>query len=118
MTVIDSLAEDDAGLTLSWNNQSAAVQDAFYVYIVSAIGERLVVADGAVHKHIRSIFAELDLPPDDSADRRVTAVRRYLDTSGWAPPPPGEGAAPVSCRSQRRRRPRRRRRPGDRWAGR
>jgi DNA-binding NarL/FixJ family response regulator len=45
----------------------------------TAIGERLVVTDGAVHKHIRSIFAKLDLPPDDRADRRVTAVLRYLD---------------------------------------
>nr|WP_246214894.1 response regulator transcription factor [Modestobacter muralis] len=45
----------------------------------TAIGARLVVTDGAVHKHIRSIFAKLDLPPDDSADRRVTAVLRYLD---------------------------------------
>jgi DNA-binding NarL/FixJ family response regulator len=45
----------------------------------TAIGQRLVVTDGAVHKHIRSIFAKLDLPPDDAADRRVTAVLRYLD---------------------------------------
>ena len=45
----------------------------------AVIGERLVVTDGAVHKHIRSIFAKLDLPPDDTADRRVTAVLRYLD---------------------------------------
>jgi DNA-binding NarL/FixJ family response regulator len=45
----------------------------------TAIAERLVVTDGAVHKHIRSIFAKLDLPPDDRADRRVTAVLRYLD---------------------------------------
>lgn len=45
----------------------------------TAIAERLVVTEGAVHKHIRSIFAKLDLPPDDSADRRVTAVLRYLD---------------------------------------
>ncbi|MEV5539410.1 response regulator transcription factor [Saccharopolyspora shandongensis] len=45
----------------------------------SAIAERLVVTDGAVHKHIRSIFAKLDLPPDDRADRRVTAVLRYLE---------------------------------------
>ncbi|WP_207918607.1 hypothetical protein [Saccharopolyspora karakumensis] len=36
---------------------------------------------GTVHKHIRSIFAELDLPPDDRADRRVTAVLRYLERS-------------------------------------
>ncbi|MFC0547912.1 response regulator [Kutzneria chonburiensis] len=44
----------------------------------SAIAERLVVTDGAVHKHIRSIFAKLELAPTDSADRRVTAVLRYL----------------------------------------
>jgi len=43
-----------------------------------AIAERLVVTDGAVHKHIRSIFAKLDLAPADRADRRVTAVLRYL----------------------------------------
>ncbi|GAB3974217.1 response regulator transcription factor [Plantactinospora veratri] len=44
-----------------------------------AIAERLFVTEGAVHKHIRSIFAKLDLPPDDRADRRVTAVLRYLE---------------------------------------
>ncbi|ADU11281.1 two component transcriptional regulator, LuxR family [Micromonospora sp. L5] len=44
-----------------------------------AIAERLFVTDGAVHKHIRSIFAKLSLPPDDRAGRRVTAVLRYLD---------------------------------------
>jgi DNA-binding NarL/FixJ family response regulator len=47
----------------------------------SAIAERLVVTDGAVHKHIRSIFAKLDLAPDDRADRRVTAVLRFLEDS-------------------------------------
>jgi DNA-binding NarL/FixJ family response regulator len=45
----------------------------------TAIAERLFVTEGAVHKHIRSIFAKLDLSPDDRADRRVTAVLRYLD---------------------------------------
>ncbi|GAA5043605.1 response regulator transcription factor [Thermocatellispora tengchongensis] len=45
----------------------------------AAIAERLVVTDGAVHKHIRSIFAKLDLAPTDRADRRVTAVLRYLE---------------------------------------
>jgi len=48
----------------------------------TAIAERLVVTDGAVHKHIRSIFAKLDLAPDDRADRRVTAVLRYLEGPG------------------------------------
>ncbi|MGY1748866.1 response regulator [Modestobacter sp. SYSU DS0511] len=45
----------------------------------AAIASRLVVTDGAVHKHIRSIFAKLDLPPTDATDRRVSAVLRYLD---------------------------------------
>jgi DNA-binding NarL/FixJ family response regulator len=44
-----------------------------------AIAERLFVTEGAVHKHIRSIFQKLDLNPSDSADRRVTAVLRYLE---------------------------------------
>jgi DNA-binding NarL/FixJ family response regulator len=45
----------------------------------TAISQRLFVTEGAVHKHIRSIFAKLHLAPDDRADRRVTAVLRYLE---------------------------------------
>jgi DNA-binding NarL/FixJ family response regulator len=45
----------------------------------SAIAERLTVTDGAVHKHIRSIFAKLDLAPTDRVDRRVSAVLHYLE---------------------------------------
>ncbi|MET7402549.1 response regulator transcription factor [Dactylosporangium sp. NPDC005572] len=45
----------------------------------AAIAAKLVVSDGAVHKHIRSIFAKLDLAPADGTDRRVVAVLRYLD---------------------------------------
>ncbi|RSN68553.1 MULTISPECIES: response regulator [Actinomadura] len=48
----------------------------------AAIAERLVVTEGAVHKHIRNIFAKLDLAPTDRADRRVAAVLRYLDETG------------------------------------
>ncbi|OLT14129.1 DNA-binding response regulator [Actinomadura sp. CNU-125] len=48
----------------------------------TAIAERLVVTEGAVHKHIRNIFAKLDLAPTDRADRRVAAVLRYLDETG------------------------------------
>ncbi|MEU0572853.1 response regulator transcription factor [Nonomuraea sp. NPDC005983] len=44
-----------------------------------AIASRLVVTDGAVHKHIRSIFAKLDLAPTDQLDRRVAAVLRHLN---------------------------------------
>jgi DNA-binding NarL/FixJ family response regulator len=47
----------------------------------TAIAERLVVTEGAVHKHIRSIFAKLDLAPTDRADRRVTAVLRHLENA-------------------------------------
>ncbi|MET8452911.1 response regulator transcription factor [Streptomyces sp. NPDC005209] len=45
----------------------------------TAIAERLVVTEGAVHKHIRSIFAKLDLSPTDKVDRRVAAVLQYLE---------------------------------------
>ncbi|MEF9915570.1 response regulator transcription factor [Streptomyces sp. P5-A9] len=45
----------------------------------AAIAERLFVTDGAVHKHIRNIFAKLDLSPADRVDRRVAAVLRYLE---------------------------------------
>jgi DNA-binding NarL/FixJ family response regulator len=45
----------------------------------TAIAERLFVSEGAVHKHIRSIFAKLDLAPADGTDRRVIAVLRYLE---------------------------------------
>ena len=44
-----------------------------------AIGARLAVTDGAVHKHIRGIFTKLQLPhDDDSGDRRVLAVLAFL----------------------------------------
>ncbi|NYJ74853.1 response regulator [Allobranchiibius huperziae] len=45
----------------------------------AAIADRLVVTEGAVHKHIRSIFAKLDLAPAEQTDRRVAAVLRHLD---------------------------------------
>jgi DNA-binding NarL/FixJ family response regulator len=48
----------------------------------AVIAEKLFVTEGAVHKNIRNIFAKLDLAPDDSADRRVTAVLRYLEETG------------------------------------
>ncbi|GAB2934867.1 response regulator transcription factor [Streptomyces heilongjiangensis] len=45
----------------------------------TAIAERLYVTEGTVHKHIRSIFAKLDLAPTDRTDRRVAAVLHYLE---------------------------------------
>jgi DNA-binding NarL/FixJ family response regulator len=44
-----------------------------------AIAQALVITDSAVAKHINSIFAKLDLHPDDGDHRRVLAVLRFLD---------------------------------------
>ena len=44
----------------------------------AAIAERLVVTDGAVEKHISSIFGKLGLPAAPSDHRRVLAVLTYL----------------------------------------
>ncbi len=44
-----------------------------------AIGRQLVVSEGAVEKHIRSIFAKLGLYADDADQhRRVLAVLAFL----------------------------------------
>jgi DNA-binding NarL/FixJ family response regulator len=43
-----------------------------------AIGERLVITERAVHKHVASIFAKLDLGAGEDANRRVLAVLAYL----------------------------------------
>jgi DNA-binding NarL/FixJ family response regulator len=44
----------------------------------AAIASTLVVGEGAVAKHINSIFAKLRLPPAEQDHRRVLAVLRYL----------------------------------------
>lgn len=44
----------------------------------AAIAEALVVTDGAVEKHVGSIFAKLGLAPDATSNRRVLAVLAYL----------------------------------------
>jgi DNA-binding NarL/FixJ family response regulator len=44
----------------------------------AAIAEQLVVTDGAVEKHISSIFSKLNLAADTSGHRRVLAVLTYL----------------------------------------
>jgi DNA-binding NarL/FixJ family response regulator len=43
-----------------------------------AIGERLVITEAAVRKHVGAIFAKLDLPSGDDAHRRILAVLVYL----------------------------------------
>ena len=45
----------------------------------SAIAAELVVSAGAVEKHVASIFGKLGLAPDESDNRRVLAVLRYLE---------------------------------------
>ena len=48
----------------------------------AAIAAELVVSDGAVEKHINSIFGKLGLAPADRDHRRVLAVLRYLGAEG------------------------------------
>jgi DNA-binding NarL/FixJ family response regulator len=43
-----------------------------------AIGERLVITQDAVRKHVTSTFAKLDLPAGEDAHRRILAVLAYL----------------------------------------
>ncbi len=45
----------------------------------AAIAKALVVGEGAVEKHVSSIFGKLDLLPAESDHRRVLAVLRYLE---------------------------------------
>jgi DNA-binding NarL/FixJ family response regulator len=44
----------------------------------NGIGAELVVSEGAVEKHVSSIFTKLALPPAEQDHRRVLAVLRYL----------------------------------------
>lgn len=46
----------------------------------AAIAKQLVVGEGAVEKHVSSIFTKLGLLPAESDHRRVLAVLRYLDS--------------------------------------
>ena len=43
-----------------------------------AIGERLVISQGAVQKHVSTIFNKLGLPAGENDDRRILAVLAYL----------------------------------------
>lgn len=44
----------------------------------AGIGEKLVISQGGVEKHISNVFAKLGLEPEDHAHRRVLAVLTYL----------------------------------------
>jgi DNA-binding NarL/FixJ family response regulator len=43
-----------------------------------AIGERLVITQGAVQKHVSAIFNKLGLPASQDDDRRILAVLAYV----------------------------------------
>jgi DNA-binding NarL/FixJ family response regulator len=45
----------------------------------SGIAAELVVTEGAVEKHVRSIFGKLGLPPAELDHRRVLAVLRWIE---------------------------------------
>jgi DNA-binding NarL/FixJ family response regulator len=45
----------------------------------TAIAKTLFLTQGAVEKHVTSIFAKLGLPPSHDDHRRVLAVLRYLE---------------------------------------
>jgi len=44
----------------------------------AAVARALVVSGGAVEKHVRNIFAKLDLPSSNDDHRRVLAVLKFL----------------------------------------
>ena len=45
----------------------------------AGIARELVVGEGAVEKHVSSIFSKLGLPPAEQDHRRVLAVLRWLN---------------------------------------
>jgi DNA-binding NarL/FixJ family response regulator len=44
----------------------------------ATIATTLAISEGSVEKHISAIFSKLELSPEDSGNRRVLAVLRYL----------------------------------------
>jgi DNA-binding NarL/FixJ family response regulator len=46
----------------------------------NAVAAALVISNGAVEKHVSSIFMKLGLTPDDQDHRRVLAVLRFLES--------------------------------------
>lgn len=48
----------------------------------TAVAAALVIGEGAVEKHVSSIFGKLDLPPAAADHRRVLAVLRWLGQEG------------------------------------
>jgi DNA-binding NarL/FixJ family response regulator len=48
----------------------------------AAVAATMVVSEGAVEKHVSSIFLKLGLAPASSDHRRVLAVLRFLESGG------------------------------------
>ena len=48
----------------------------------AGIAQKLFVTEGAVEKHVTSIFQKLRLEPAETDHRRVLAVLRYLEDRG------------------------------------
>ena len=48
----------------------------------AGIAQKLFVTEGAVEKHVTSIFRKLRLEPAETDHRRVLAVLRYLEDRG------------------------------------
>ena len=46
----------------------------------AAVAARLYISESAVEKHVRRIFAKLNLPPSDENHRRVLAVLAFLSS--------------------------------------
>ena len=44
-----------------------------------AIGESLEISQGAVQKHVSTIFNKLGVPASENDDRRILAVLTYLE---------------------------------------
>ena len=51
-----------------------------------AIGERLAITQGAVQKHVSTIFNKLGLPAGEDDDRRILAVLAYVLGEPYAQP--------------------------------
>lgn len=58
-----------------------------------AIADAFVVTPRAVEKHINSILAKLDLPGDESVNRRVAATLVFLSSTGSTPRPAARGSS-------------------------
>ena len=69
-----------------------------------AIGERLAITQGAVQKHVSTIFNKLGLPAGENDDRRILAVLAYVLPEPYDSPTAG-GTSTAHPQGAGRRRP-------------